>query len=218
MNTPVPPNVGSSLIRIHKVFTRALAVSIQNSQGTGPEPAVRDGFQRFEQAFHSVLLAHHDAEDEIAFPFMKTRVPDGPFETLSHQHRQMMPLLNVIEDWCHQGSAAWDAANLGELHAALTELNNLWHSHIPIEESNFSPLACERLLTPEENARLDGQMSNHAAQHALPNELAVPFVIYSLEGNDRADMEKTMPPVIMEQLVPFAWKPAWAPMQPFLLD
>ena len=71
MSTASTPNAGSSLIRIHKVITRALLVSMQNSQGNGPEPELRLGFQRFEQALHSGLLAHHDGEDEISFPFLK---------------------------------------------------------------------------------------------------------------------------------------------------
>jgi len=218
MSTASTPNAGSSLIRIHKVITRALLVSMQNSQGNGPEPELRLGFQRFEQALHSGLLAHHDGEDEISFPFLKTKIPDGPFEALSEQHRLMIPLLNKINDWCNKGSAAWEAANLAELHLALAELNDLWHSHIPIEESKFSPQECERLLTTEENAWLEGQLAGHAAQHALPGELVLPFVLYNLEGDDRTAMAQSFPPVVSEQLVPFAWKPTWAPMQPFLLE
>jgi hypothetical protein len=47
MSTPPPPNVGIDLIRVHKAVTRALVVSIQNSQGNGPEAVLRDGFQLY---------------------------------------------------------------------------------------------------------------------------------------------------------------------------
>lgn len=216
MPLPASPNVGLSLIRIHKVITRALAVSLRNSQGAGPQPDWRDGFQRYEQTFYTGLLSHHDGEDEIGFPFLKTRLPDGPFEILSQQHRLMIPMLNKINAWCNTGSTAWEAAKLAGLHSALVDLNDLWNNHIPIEESQFSPSECERLLTPEENAQLDGQLAGHAAQHSLPSEHVLPFVLYNLEGDDRAAMALSFPPVVM-QLVDSAWKPAWIPMQPFLL-
>ncbi len=31
-------------------------------------------------------------------------------------------------------------------------------------------------------------------------------------------MAHSFPPVIVQQLVPGTWKPAWEPMQPFFLD
>ncbi len=212
------PNAGSSLIRIHKVMTRALVVSLRFSQGTGPQPDWRDGFQRYVQTFYTSLLSHHDGEDEIGFPFLKTKLPDGPFETLSQQHRQMIPMLDKINAWCGRGSTAWEASALIDLHSAVSDLNDLWHNHIPIEEGHFSPQECERLMTPEENAALDGQLAGHAAQHSLPSEHVLPFVLYNLEGDDRAEMALSFPPVISQQLVPVVWKQAWAPMQPFLLD
>ncbi len=217
MSSSASPNAGLSLIRIHKVITRALAVSLQNSQGASPQPDWRDGFQRYEQTFYTSLLSHHDGEDEIGFPFLKKKLPEAPFDILSQQHRLMIPILNRINDWCNTGSSAWEAAKLAGLHSALVDLHDLWHNHIPSEESQFSPSECERLLTPEENAQLDGQLGEFSARHALPGEHVLPFVLYNLEGDDRAAMALSFPPVVT-QLVNSAWKPAWAPMQPFLLD
>jgi hemerythrin-like domain-containing protein len=212
------PNAGSSLIRIHKVITRALAVSLHNSLGDGPQPEWREGFRQYEQAFYTSLLTHHDGEDEISFPFMRSRLPEGPYEILSQQHRQMIPMLEKVYDWCNRGTTAWEAASLAGLQAAVSDLNDLWHNHIPIEESHFGTQQSARLLTPEENAWLEGQLAGHAAQHALPSEHVLPFVLYNLEGDDRAAMALSFPPVISQQLVPVVWKPAWEPMQPFFLD
>ncbi len=130
----------------------------------------------------------------------------------------MIPLLDQINAWCNRGCSAWEPSALGDSHSAVNDLNDLWHNHIPIEEKYFSPQECERMLTPEENARLEGAMGKHAAEHAMPNELVVPFVLYNLEPDDRAAMAFSYPPVITQQLVPVVWKQAWAPMQPFLLD
>jgi hypothetical protein len=93
----------------------------------------------------------------------------------------------------------------------------LWHTHIPIEEATFGPQQAAQLLTPEENGRLDGELAGHSAKNAQPSELVLPFVLYNLAGEDRQAMAQTLPPVVAQQLIP-AWKPAWAPMQPFFLD
>ncbi len=218
MPIPATPNAGASLIRIHKVMTRALVVSLRFSQESGPRPEWREGFQRYVQTFFTSILSHHDGEDEIGFPFLKKKLPDGPFDVLSQQHRLMIPILDKINAWCNRGAAAWNAGALSDLHSTVSDLNDLWHNHIPIEESHFSPQECERLLTPEENAALDGQLAGHAAQHSLPSEHVLPFVLYNLEGDDRAAMALSFPPVVSQQLVPVVWKPAWEPMKPFFLD
>ena len=217
MSTFPTPNVGVSLIRIHKVISRSLAVSIEHCQGAGPVPARQDGFQRYERALVSTLTAHHDGEEEIAFPFLKGKLPDGPYDLLVQQHQQITAFLERIKAWLEKGEGAWQPASLADLHAALIELDTLWHIHIPIEEGLMGPQAAANLLTPEENGQLEGQLAGHAAQHAQPSELTVPFVLYNLSGEDRAGMAATFPPVVTQQLLP-SWKPAWAPMQPFFLD
>ncbi len=211
------PNVGASLIRIHKVITRALAVSIENSQDGGPELARRDGFQRYVRAFLTSLISHHDGEEEVAFPYLKDKVKDGPFDLLIVQHRQMMEMLVAVKDWLEMGDFAWDPAAMAKLHAALEDVNSLWKVHIPIEETTFGPQQAAELLTPAENAQLEGLISGHSAQHALPSELVLPFVLYNLSGADREAMAQVLPPVVT-QLLHTAWKPAWEPMQPYLLD
>jgi len=217
MSTFPTPNVGVSLIRIHTVISRGLSISIEHSQGAGPAPAQQDGFQRYERALVSTLAAHHDGEEQIAFPFLETKLPDGPFDVLIQQHQQITSILERIKAWLEKGEDAWQPDSLASLHAALVELDTLWHVHIPIEERLFGPQAAAALLTPEENGRLDGQLAGHSAQHAQPSELVLPFVLYNLAGEDRSAMAQTLPPMVTQQLIP-SWKPAWAPMQPFLLD
>jgi hypothetical protein len=48
--------------------------------------------------------------------------------------------------------------------------------------------------------------------------LAVPFLLYNVESDDRAHFFAVMPPEITQQLVPVVWKDEWASMKPFLLD
>jgi hypothetical protein len=45
----------------------------------------------------------------------------------------------------------------------------------------------------------------------------VPFALYNLPDEERAILARTMPPKVIDELVPVVWKEKWAPMQPFLL-
>ena len=217
MPTDPLPNVGNDLLRIHRVITRALDISLQNSQDTNLAEEHQQGFATYVRVLTIVLHGHHAGEDELAFPFWRTRLPAGPFDKLSEQHRQMIVYLEQIERWLGAGSAAWQADVLSELHHTLTELQALWQTHIALEEATISPENSRQHLTPAENEQLGKQLAEHSQAHAQPGELVMPFVVYNLSGEDRAEFVKVLPPVMLQQLIPIAWKAAWVPMTPFLL-
>ena len=217
MPTDPLPNVGNDLLRIHKVITRALNVSWQNSQGTDLAESHREGFVTYVRALTILLHAHHAGEDELSFPFWRIRLPDGPFDKLGEQHRQMITYLDQIERWLRAGSTAWQSDAMSQLHQTLTELLNLWQIHIALEEATIGPESSRQHLTSTENEQLGRQLSEHGQTHGQPSALVMPFVVYNLSGTDRAEYIKLLPPVMTQQLIPVAWKEAWSPMIPFLL-
>jgi hemerythrin-like domain-containing protein len=217
MSTDPTPNVGNDLLRIHKVITRALDISLQNSQNTGPAEEHRQGFSTYVRVLTILLHSHHASEDELAFPFWQTRLPAGPFTKLYDQHREMITYLEQIENWLGAGQAAWQADSLSGLAHTLTDLQTLWHTHIDLEEATIGPENSRQYLTPDENAQLSKQLAEYSQAHSQPGELVMPFVVYNLSGADRAEFVKPLPPVMVQQLIPFAWKAAWTPMTPFLL-
>ena len=184
------PNVGSDLVRIHKVITRALAI---------------------------LLHAHHAGEDEIAFPFWRARFPSGAFDTLVEQHRRMIPFIDQVQGWAGQGAEAWQADAVNGLHRSLADLQSSWRAHIAREEATVGPENAVRYLSPEENTLLGRQLAEHGQAHSQPGELVMPFIVYNLAGVDREAFLGLLPPVLANQLIPFAWKPVWEPMKPFLL-
>jgi len=218
MSTETIRNAGTDLIRVHKVITRAITVSNWYSRASGPKPELREGFQSYERALVIFLNSHHLAEDDIAFPFIEKKEPHASFTQLRDDHRQIELLLKEISAWIDKGGVAWEAGSLVELNKTIKKLEILWYRHIDLEEKHIGPEAIEQALTPEENIQLGNQIGAHAAQHALPAELVVPFMLFNMPAEDRAVMAQTLPPVVVQQLIPFAWKPVWAPMQPFLLD
>jgi hemerythrin-like domain-containing protein len=214
---PTEANVGSDLVRIHKVITRALDVSIQNSQANILAYEHQDGFAAYVRALTVLLHAHHSGEDELAFPFWRTRLPGGPFDELGEQHRQMIPLLSQIERWQESGQAAWQPTGLSEVRQTLDALQALWQTHIALEETTVGPENSLKYLTPAENEQLAIQLSQHGQAHSQPGELLMPFIVYNLSGADRDEFIKLLPPVMIQQLIPFTWKTIWSPMVPFLL-
>ena len=218
MPTNTLPNVGNDLIRIHKVVTRALEVSRKNSQDAASlAESDQPGFTLYVRALTILLHGHHASEDELAFPFWRKRLPEGPFDQLSAQHRQMVGFLEKIEGWLEAGPASWQVDLRSELQSTLAGLQTLWLSHIRVEEASMGPENSSKYLTPEENGQLSQQMAEHSQAHSQPGELVMPFCIYNLSGEDRAEFVRLLPAVITQQLVPLAWKAAWAPMLPFLL-
>jgi hemerythrin-like domain-containing protein len=211
------PNVGSDLIRIHKVITRALKVSLQNSQDADLDDKYQQGFALYVRALTILLHAHHNGEDELAFPFWKSRMPNGPFEELTMQHREMIVYLERIEQWLGAELDAWRVKNINKLHSALSDLANLWGTHIALEEATVGPDSSRKYLTPLENEQLGKQLAEHGQAHSQPGELVMPFVVYNLQEEDRVEFVGMLPPVMIHQLIPMAWKTVWEPMTPFLL-
>lgn len=208
------PNVGEDLVRIHKVITRALQVGLENCRAEAlPEP-LRPGYRAYLRALAILLHAHHNGEDELAFPFWKRKLPAGPFDELIDQHQQMLPALTRIEGFFL--GEAWQPGDLDGLQGDLADLQRLWLAHIALEEATVGVAASARYLTPEENGQLARQLSEHGQANSQPGELVMPFIVYNLPVADREVFIRLLPPVVVEQLIPFAWKPAWEPMIPFL--
>lgn len=218
MSAETARNIGSDLIRVHKVISRAITISSQYSQSPGPEPVLREGFRSYERALGIFLNSHHVGEDDIAFPYIEKKAPNAAFNQLREEHRQIVVLLNAVNDWVNKDGAAWEAASLAKLNKTITDLKKIWYQHIALEEQMIGPEGIERLLTAEENAQLGEQIGIYAQQYSQPAELVLPFMLLNMPPEDRAIMVQGMPPTIMEQLIPHAWKATWAPMQPFLLD
>lgn len=215
------PDLGQDLLRIHHAITRGLSISLEKGitflQNGFPDTATRKGYTDYVQSLAIVLSAHHLSEDEIAFPAVIDRIPTAPYDRLAADHRKIAALLDPIRGAVPQvagGETAGLARLVDDLHKAI----EVWSPHIQVEETNFSSRALSTVLTPEEQGRLSGLMAKHAQEHATPGYLALPFTLYNLNPDERAAMAATMPAVVVDELIPKAWKAQWASMQPFFLS
>ena len=222
MSQPNQPNIAADLIRIHSVVTRGLSVSLERGltfAGDGfPDASTREGFVDYVQSLVSVLHAHHLGEDELAFPYLRDLLPGVPYDLLSEQHQQMVPILDEITAANEAVAAEPESQSVNALNRTLTQVDELWHPHIQIEEEEFTVERGAELISVDEHIRLAQLFAKLSQEHAQPDYLVVPFILYNLAPEDRAIMAASMPPVVTQELVPKAWKEKWAPMQPFLLD
>ncbi len=212
------PNAGSDMLRIHKAITRGIAVATEHARACGPEANISQGYRIFLGALVEAIESHHLAEDEAVFPYWQKVEPEIPFDQLAAQHRMIVPLAGRLSDWLAMGDEACEPAGMAHLAAALNALVLVWSPHIALEEGYFSPATCYRKLTPEQNADFARQVAAKSQEHIRSPQVVVPFVLYNLELEARQAWAAALPAQIMEQLVPVAWKAAWTPMQPFLLE
>ncbi|MDR3575006.1 MAG: hypothetical protein P4L50_14190 [Anaerolineaceae bacterium] len=86
------------------------------------------------------------------------------------------------------------------------KLQKMWHPHIHIEETDFNKDKINQAFSHEEQARMNSEFAEHSAKHSSPDYLVLPFMLYNLPPDDRAAMERELPPIVTEQLIPIAWK------------
>ena len=72
-------------------------------------------------------------------------------------------------------------------------------------------------MSAEEQIRLLARIGEANHEHSGPDYLVVPFTLFNLPQKDRGYMSDLMPPAVIRDLIPTAWKEKWQPMSPFLL-
>jgi hypothetical protein len=216
-------DLAGDLLRIHRIVTRALAVSRERGSAFAkaefPDARTREGYVSYNRALLATLHAHHGAEDLLVFPRFRACIPDAPYDRLDADHRDLIPALSAAD-------AALERAQSGtptevwlvELLGALDRISELWHAHIALEERHFTSETIGAAMSGEEQEALGRAASEHAQKHAGPDFLVVAFLLYNLEPGDRAVMAGKLPPIVTEQLIPVAWRERWEPMKPFFLS
>ena len=216
------PSFAQDLLQIHRVISRGFFISVTKGvdfvQAGFPDPGMQKGYTDYTHSLATVLDAHHRVEDEIAFPTLKEKIPAVPYERLTRHHQDICALLDPAWKAVKLVAEKGDQADLAELVSLLRKITNIWRPHIQAEEFYFTEEALAAAVSPEEQESLKTAMAKFSQEHATPSALALPFMLFNLEGEDRAAMAASMPAVVVEELIPKGWKAQWAPMKPFLLE
>jgi len=214
--------IGFSLTAIHNVITRGLKVSIESARGFAEhgfgDEKERAGFLNYVRTLTSVLDGHHLTEDEVAFPYLRDKLPAAPIDLLMAQHQEMIPVLGEIKSAVERCEKEGQVeAGLRDIEAGLIKVDSIWHPHIQIEQEHIVEKA-DAMLPIEEQMRLVKLSGEHSQKHSGPPYLAVPFTLYNMEKEERAVFAKEIPAEVTDHLVPVVWKDQWASMAPFLLE
>jgi hemerythrin-like domain-containing protein len=220
MNLPTP-NLAQDLVRIHKVITRSIDVSLSKGkeymQRGFADPTELAGYASYVHCMVTVLSSHHTGEDQIAFPELRKVIPSAPYSRLAAEHHQFSRQLDRLPAPI-TGLPAEAVNSTSTIVNALEMISNLWPSHYQSEERYFDEAAIQAVLSLEEQRSISQATSKHSQDHSEPAYWVVPFILYNLEYADRMTMAAFFPPQIMAELVPVVWKDRWAPMKPLLLD
>jgi hemerythrin-like domain-containing protein len=215
-------DIGTDIIRFHRIITRSLEILIQNVNRFLEIRAIdeqkQEGFLKYIQTFSTVMDAHHVLENEKIFPYFKDKLPDAPYDQLMAQHKGVEVLLSQINDGIKSLKSNVDELkSLDLLKTDLGKIDRIWHPHIRIEEEQIYGRVGSLNISLEETNRLREDYSQFFQEHAEPAYLVVPFVLYNLSPEDRAILAQGFPEIVTKKLVPIDWKDEWISMLPFLL-
>ncbi len=215
-------NLAQDLVRIHKVITRSLEVGLNSGkQYLGerfPQPSELAGYSSYIFSLGAVLKGHHTSEDVVAFPAFRMVLPLAPIDRLTREHQSIAELLAGLAGAINSLSGTAPQINVETIVEVVEKISTLWHPHIMVEEEYFSEQVIDAVIPQDEQRRLSEETSKHSQQFANPPYWVVPFVLFNLDPEERNKMAASMPPTIIEELIPKVWKDQWAPMKPFLLD
>lgn len=214
--------VGEALLLIHQCISRGIHMSGLYSriftQAGFPSSRIRPGYVDYVRSLASVLHAHHLAEDELAFPLFKELLPEAPCAQLSDEHLKIASLVDEIRLKIDRAADDPESREtLERIDVLLGRLAELWRPHIAIEEVHFTAAKIDTVMSQEDQAALLTRIGESNLKHSGPDYLVVPFTLFNLPPDDRAYMSNMMPAVVVQKLVPAAWKEKWQPMSPFLL-
>mgnify|MGYP001313873413 CR=1 FL=1 len=211
-------HLSKGLDLIHKVLSRPLDVGILHLDKclvlNEVDIEKHDGFKDYINSLVNVFSGHHDGEDEIMFPTFEKKIKDSDFSKLKEQHKKLHPLTEQIKNKVNIDSPTIN--NYKELRDLLQETKDLWVEHREEEEKTVE-LDLEPLFSSKEQIELTDKLGKHGQSMSKPATLILPFLIYNLESNDRAEFTSDMPWILKKFVVPVIWKKKWEKMKPFLL-
>lgn len=172
----------------------------------------------FREYHYPNVHHHHDAEELIYFPWMRSRVALP--EKLAKDHDFLIAQMDKIDSLYTHG-AELDAAATGELIAALQRewgtYKEFMVEHLAEEESVVPALLRENFTIEEEAAVIDKIIQSLGL---TGNKLFLPLIIDAMQrwGGERkvAEFKQNIPPPILF-LLDYFWTPDYLNRQKLLL-
>jgi hypothetical protein len=201
------------LRRMHLVLARGIQVSAEAADIYAhegfPDDEMREGFWLYVGALVSLFAAQTAAQEEVATPFLRERLPGAPYAELSAERDALRQVLDRV-------GQAREADDM-RVFLYLGDLQDRWDEHRSREQLAFAPEVLAEAITPEEQAELVARLAEYVQAHARPQETVLPFLLYNLPPHERTRMIQAIPPETVAELIPGPWQETWGVMRPFLL-
>jgi hemerythrin-like domain-containing protein len=212
MTQTSPVNTG--LVTSHRIITKAVqrAVTKCGEYSKDMEAWIGEftGFSMYMTNLKMLTHSHHTAEDEILFPFYRSRI-DAPWDRLKDDHQAISGILGELDKYIKEISAGGQVMT-GRL---LEEFNNIWTTHIRIEEENLTAEKLGEISDMEEQKQIVKKVADHGYKNSGPASTIIPFVMYTLDQKEQKEFLSEVPWFLKKILVPIVWKNKWKPMSPF---
>jgi hypothetical protein len=208
--------VVEGLLRIHKIISRGLSISILKCDEylgkQGIPSGETKGFSMYVSTLKWVTHSHHLSEDEISFPYFRDHI-EAPYDRLNDDHNNIARLLGTLDKCLLEVSSK----GVGKLREVLVEFDKIWVPHIKMEEDTFTTGKMNAVIELKDQVHLVKKLGEHSIKNSGPGPLSLPFLFYNLKGKEREDFMKPIPWIAKKVLVPIIWRSQWKPMNPFLL-
>lgn len=209
--------VTDGMIKIHRLLTRALSVSVVKCDEYIRNKAIPSseskGFLLYLTTLVRVMHAHHMGEDDVVFPELTGKI-EAPYDRLKQEHIKMSLMLDELAKDLENVTLA----GLPKLRKALDGIQRLWAPHITTEEVSFTDALISNRFSDAEQKDLIERIGKHSQKASGPGPLTLPFVLYNLNKEDRQTFLKDFPWILRKILIPVIWRSQWKPMDPFLLN
>jgi hemerythrin-like domain-containing protein len=183
----------SDMYAVHNALTSALEAAPTYVATTDLDAHRVEVIGSFYENVIEFLHVHHSGEDELIYPVLEQRCPEGrsELERINDQHT----LLHAPIDTARSAIATWRAApstdNAQAVVDAIASIAGPLRPHLAEEEAVLLPIAA-KWMSPEEFGRLPGHhMMSFRADKPW---LMMGLVREQLDSEHRDDMLAKMPP------------------------
>jgi hypothetical protein len=186
---------------VHRAIERLVARLVEAARRSPSDPALDAGVS----AAVTLLRGHHAYEDELLLPLLARKGAEGPWAEVATEHEQLAALLSRLE--------RAKGATRAEL---LEQVARLVGPHMNKEEQHLTEAVWAQLLSDDEASAFGKEVAAHSRASLKPATKLLPVLLYNLTPTERAAFTARMPAFVVKGLVPWAFRPAWRGLRPFM--
>lgn len=185
----------------HRAIERVLERLETVARDTPELPALADG----TAAAVTLVRGHHAYEDDLLLPLLARKGADGPWGRVADDHERLAVLLGRLE-------RATDADREDRVAA----VRELVVPHMALEEEHLTEAFWRSLLSDDEAKAFGKEVAAHSRAHLKPSTQLLPLILFNLDDEERAAFTAPMPAFVSRGLVPYAFRPMWRKLRPFM--